>query len=398
MKPQKEVQLTQEQKEDLVHGEVQLFQEITSKVFVGQMFPNYKALCLTMGEVPQTNTNSKEAQLRSWSMYFRWSKKGHRLTIEEVFGKPSSDNLFRSNEQHIKDSYSLLGTYLLDNLDTCTQSTKYDTVYTAIIFNKDIALHCGFLPETFYNDTLTKLSLGKFTGKQSLHHYLQTYLADTLKSTFRDTADGIVASLAKKSSLNITKVLVAYKNKERFILDSEDYVRYKEAESLWVTKHHAGNYFMYLKARKSSAFREFLAEKGLNYESFYTGYALTFSVVSLKQDMIKEALKREANNLHFVGKVKKTITKDRKADIGTYNRNLLNKESLAKIDWLLEEFLTYGFVSAEDKQANKLTNGVLDTVSSNYNMTDDELYIYWRDYCLTTNNEELINNPFGDLR
>ena len=92
-----EVALTQEQIDDKVQGDVQLFKEITSKVFVGQVFPNYKSLCLHMGETTQAGS-SKEAQLRNWSMYFRWSKTGHRITIEEVFGKPSYDNLFRSND------------------------------------------------------------------------------------------------------------------------------------------------------------------------------------------------------------------------------------------------------------------------------------------------------------
>lgn len=331
-----EVALTQEQIDDKVQGDVQLFKEITSKVFVGQVFPNYKSLCLHMGEEPQAGS-SKEAQLRTWSMYFRWSKTGHRMTIEEVFGKPSYDNLFRSNEQHIKDSFALLGKFLLENLEEWQQSPKYDTVYTSIIFNKDIAIECGFITELFYNDAAEKLAKGKFPD-EAIPEHVQKWLSGVVKGTFRDVVKGITASLAKKSSLHFERVLVAYKNKERFILDKEDYVKYKELERFWVADKHFGSYIAFLQAGDRVRFREYLKWKGLDYDSFYTGYAITFSVVSLRQDIAKLEQKMLENNSHFKGKVRKVIDRDKLKE-GRYK---LSEAVAERLDIILEDYLTYG--------------------------------------------------------
>jgi hypothetical protein len=333
---QKEAALTQEQIDDKVFGEVQLFKEITSKVFVGQVFPNYKSLCLLMGEEPQAGS-SKEAQLRTWSMYFRWSKVGHKLTIEEVFGKPSYDNLFRSNEQHIKDSYALLGKFLLDNLEDWEQSPKHDTIYTSIIFNKDIAIECGFITQLFYTDAADKLAKGNFPD-EAIPEHIQKWLAGVVKGAFRDVANGLLASLSRKSSLHVERILVGYKNKERFILDTDDYVKYKEVERRWVEDKHFGSYIAFLQTGSRARFWEYVKWKGLDYDSFYTGYRITFSVVSLKQDIAKLEQKMLENNSHFKGKVKGKIEKD-KIKEGRYK---LDEDVAERLDILLEDYLTYG--------------------------------------------------------
>ena len=55
---------------------------------VGEIFPNYPAICSYLGEPVKTG-QAKTDQLKHWSEHFRWEKQGHKFIIKEVI-KPLS--------------------------------------------------------------------------------------------------------------------------------------------------------------------------------------------------------------------------------------------------------------------------------------------------------------------
>lgn len=60
-----------------------------SNISEGQIFKNYKELCSSLGEEPKTS-NPKNAQIKEWERYFRYSKKGHKFIIEEIYDVPKN--------------------------------------------------------------------------------------------------------------------------------------------------------------------------------------------------------------------------------------------------------------------------------------------------------------------
>lgn len=59
---------------------------------------NYRELCELLGEEIKTSS-SKKAQLKRWSRYFLWDKKGHKYTIKEIYDTPLAieDRRFNGN-------------------------------------------------------------------------------------------------------------------------------------------------------------------------------------------------------------------------------------------------------------------------------------------------------------
>jgi hypothetical protein len=54
----------------------------------GQIFKNYKELCVELEMEIKTSTNSKNAQYKELSRYCRFIKNGHKIIIEEVYDVP----------------------------------------------------------------------------------------------------------------------------------------------------------------------------------------------------------------------------------------------------------------------------------------------------------------------
>jgi hypothetical protein len=61
----------------------------------GQIFKNYKELCIALDETPKTS-NSKNAQMKQWERYFMYSKQGHKIIIEEIYDLPKESHDLRS--------------------------------------------------------------------------------------------------------------------------------------------------------------------------------------------------------------------------------------------------------------------------------------------------------------
>lgn len=107
---------------------------------IGQTFENYTELCLFIGEPPKTG-GAKKNQLKNWETYFQFSKKGHKITITQVF-KEFSDIAARERKQ--KDGIFLQDLTLLilnklssegisPNLDIPNYKEIYITVSESLI-------------------------------------------------------------------------------------------------------------------------------------------------------------------------------------------------------------------------------------------------------------------------
>ena len=53
-------------------------------ICVGQEFKNFKELCLHLGVKPAVGGRNTKLQKEEFERYFRYSKSGHKIKIEEI--------------------------------------------------------------------------------------------------------------------------------------------------------------------------------------------------------------------------------------------------------------------------------------------------------------------------
>ncbi len=72
----------------------------TNRLVIGDVYKNYKELCNILGE-KVLEGNSKKAQLKEWSRYFLWEKKGQKFIILDIYDEP----LLKSDGRQNKNIY-----------------------------------------------------------------------------------------------------------------------------------------------------------------------------------------------------------------------------------------------------------------------------------------------------
>ena len=85
-------------KEDNSINDKENTQEIdTSRLESGMVVRNYKEMCeMLNGEI--CDGNSKKAQLKEWSRYFAWEKKGQKFIILDIYDEPLPKDDGRQNK------------------------------------------------------------------------------------------------------------------------------------------------------------------------------------------------------------------------------------------------------------------------------------------------------------
>lgn len=68
-----------------------------SRIESGIVVKNYKEMCETLGE-EICDGNSKKAQLKEWSRYFAWEKKGQKFIILDIYDEPLPKDDGRQNK------------------------------------------------------------------------------------------------------------------------------------------------------------------------------------------------------------------------------------------------------------------------------------------------------------
>ena len=78
----------------------------------GQVFKNYKELCVYMEE-PEKTGAAKMSQLNRWSGLFTYHKVGHKIVIDEVFEDGEILELFGGNDVHTKVMLPYVRTHIM---------------------------------------------------------------------------------------------------------------------------------------------------------------------------------------------------------------------------------------------------------------------------------------------
>ena len=97
----------------------------TSKLYVNQIFKNYKELCAFFDEKPTTGC-SKQAQFKEWERYFSYRKEGNKFVVTEVFDTPKDkvDNRGGNNNKNVKPMMD----YLMSEFNANEYLNQYFTI------------------------------------------------------------------------------------------------------------------------------------------------------------------------------------------------------------------------------------------------------------------------------
>ena len=100
----------------------------TSKLYVNQIFKNYKELCAFFDEKPTTGC-SKQAQFKDWERYFSYRKEGNKFVITEVFDTPKEKvdnraNNYSRNNKNVKPFMD----YLMSEFNADEYLNQYFTI------------------------------------------------------------------------------------------------------------------------------------------------------------------------------------------------------------------------------------------------------------------------------
>ena len=100
----------------------------TSKLYVNQIFKNYKELCAFFDEKPTTGC-SKQAQFKEWERYFSYRKEGNKFVITEVFDTPKEKvdnraNNYSRNNKNVKPFMD----YLMSEFNADEYLNQYFTI------------------------------------------------------------------------------------------------------------------------------------------------------------------------------------------------------------------------------------------------------------------------------
>lgn len=90
---------------------------------VGTTFKNYKEMCADLGWEVKASTNSKNAQYSVLARYCKYSKMGHKITIDEVYEKPQDKIDGRGKSDGSRNNNTVYGDMIqlliLDMLAQC---------------------------------------------------------------------------------------------------------------------------------------------------------------------------------------------------------------------------------------------------------------------------------------
>ena len=100
----------------------------TSKLYVNQIFKNYKELCAFFDEKPTTGC-SKQAQFKEWERYFSYRKEGNKFVVTEVFDTPKEKvdnraNNYSRNNKNVKPFMD----YLMSEFNADKYLNEYFTI------------------------------------------------------------------------------------------------------------------------------------------------------------------------------------------------------------------------------------------------------------------------------
>lgn len=194
-----------------------------SKLEVGMVVKNYKAMCELLGcKSKGTSSNGKNLQLKKWKRYFDFEKQGHKFIITKIYEQPLPDTDARTTRKgtYIKYIEPLLVMYL-----TCTNERR---------FNKGKLYSILGMVNTNFSWLCSKPTKG-IMQKRIVEHTLDVTdfdLMDFAKRTESKLTEILITSLKSMERRNVIKYDMEY-----IVCDSNDkYRTAKEDEACLIVQ------------------------------------------------------------------------------------------------------------------------------------------------------------------
>jgi hypothetical protein len=315
---------------------------------------SYKEICLLLGE-KEVSGNSRIRQAGEWNSYMVLEKVGKKFLIKQVFSPKDRtiDHLFNKDDIHIINSAKLLQTYLLRRVETnSTEDTEFEGVHSVTLFTKDIAMICGYIPETYYTYR-TALKAGNVNCQ--IVPLLQMYLASVVRDESGKLLQRLLTSLKKSLLIVVREIHVGVKNMSQEELSDAQVAVFQSIKLAYITK--TGQKDSQRPNTNTKVFREMLKDAGLDFINVYTAHKITYVEKDLRKALGIEEKQNAitCNNMHFKTRVRVFAENDdKKMAQGKLEKNTFKQgafysvNSMESIDWLLEEFLTFGEINCEE--------------------------------------------------
>ena len=313
---------------------------------------SYKEICLILEE-KEVAGNSRIRQAEEWASYMVLEKVGRKFLIKQVFSPQERgiEHLFNKDDIHIINSALLLQDYLLMRSETCSaDDTEFEGVQAVTLFAKDLAMICGYIPKSYY-DYRTALQRGNVNC--NVAPLLQIHLTSIVRSEFGNLLRKLLASLKKKLLIVVREIHVGVKSMSQEELSDAQVAKFNSVKLAYASK--TGQKNIQRLNTNTKEFRKMLKEAGLEFLNVFTAYRITFTEKDLRKSLELEERQGsvDSNNRHFKTRVREVAEKDnKKAWVGKRCKDtqflqdaFYRIDSMDEIDWMLEEFLTYGTCS-----------------------------------------------------
>ena len=313
---------------------------------------SYKEICLILEE-PEVAGNSRIRQAEEWASYIVLEKVGRKFLIKQVFSPQDRgiEHLFNKDDVHIVNSALLLQDYLLMRSETnSADDTEFEGVQAVTLYTKDLAMICGYVPKSYY-DYRTALERGNV--RCNVAPLLQIHLTSIVRTEFGNLLRKLLASLTKKLLIVVREIHVGVKNMSQEELSDAQVAKFNSVKLAYASKTGCKN--LQRLNTNTKEFRKMLKEAGLEFINVFTAYRITYTEKDLRKSLELEERQGsvDCNNGHFKTRVRVVAEKDnKKAWHGKRASNtqflqdaFRSTESMSEVDWMLEEFLTYGTCS-----------------------------------------------------
>lgn len=153
-----------------------------SNLAVGQCYKNYKELCFALNE-PIKSSDSKTAQLKKWTSYFKYERNGNAYKILEIYAEPIiyEKHKYTSNNPLCELMYPIV---IIELYNKYLASNGKEFYPSLIKYRREFFLLFGFLREI---PNLNNLTNSQFT----ILRQLQSECYNIFYNTFRSACNGL---------------------------------------------------------------------------------------------------------------------------------------------------------------------------------------------------------------
>jgi hypothetical protein len=296
----------------------------------GQSFKNYKEMCLELGLEVKVSTNSKNSQYKELARYCKYSKIGHKITIEEVYQTPLPKSDGRSENNSIYGN--LIQLLITDLLAQCKGHIS--------ISRSKLMLTIGMVNCNYSECRELVQKLSKYTeiDEKVIYDFY-----DKSIGSFKGVIETALNSLMDKRVIMFNKVIKVTENNKfstriasekelQLIMNIEketlDQMGYKQISSVRVSKD-------WKKFR--NRVKELLHEQS-NINFYFTAYDITIhekyiveernELIDLLLDQVKrQDSKEELNQLIYTNLLINAQIRHEKAFTSKKKANVRNNES-----------------------------------------------------------------------